>query len=46
MYAPGQVYINRKGKSKTYKPSKQQKKAMKGKGHVYVQAGAYPPGGY
>ena len=37
MYAPGQVYINRKGKSKTYKLSKQQKKSMK---H------GYPPGGY
>jgi hypothetical protein len=38
MYAPGQVYVNRKGKTKTYKMSKGQKKAMK---HA-----RYPPGGY
>jgi hypothetical protein len=28
-YMPGQVYTNRKGKMKTYKPSKAQKKQMK-----------------
>ncbi len=41
VYAPGQVYVNRKGKTKTYKMSKGQKKSMK-----HGMKHGYPPGGY